>query len=319
MKIRNCLFPGILLVLCGSVALADDARLKALIVDGQNNHTVWPRATVMMKRYLEQSGRFEVDVYRSNPTWRGDRYPEDYALFTPAGTVSAEEPAPDPGFAPDFAQYDVVISNFGHEAAAWPKATRAAFESYVGSGGGFVSVHAANNSFPDWLEYNRMIGLGGWGGRNESHGPYIYFDEGGELIRDMSEGRGGAHGERHEFLVTLREPHPITSGMPDAWMHTRDECYDRLRGPAENLTVLASALCSLDNRGSGRHEPMLMVIRYGEGRVFHTTLGHDVTSLESVGFIASFLRGTEWAATGHVTLPVPDDFPTSDQPSARPY
>lgn len=319
MRIRNCLFPGILLVLCGSVALADDARLKALIVDGQNNHRVWPRATIMMKRYLEETGRFEVDVYRSNPTWRGDQYPDDYAMFTPADTVSAEEPAPDPGFAPAFAQYDVIISNFGSAAADWPETTKAAFESYVGDGGGFVTVHSANNSFPDWLEYNRMTGLGGWEGRNESHGPYVYYSDAGELLRDTSEGRGGAHGKRHEFLVTLREPHPITGGMPDAWMHTRDECYDRLRGPAENMTVLATALCSLESGGSGRHEPVLMIIRYGEGRVFHTTLGHDVTSLESVGFIASLLRGTEWAATGSVTLPVPDDFPTAGQSSARPH
>jgi type 1 glutamine amidotransferase len=289
----------------------------ALIVDGQNNHSVWPKSTVMMKHYLEQSQRFEVDVYRSNPTWRGEKHPDYYAMYTPEGTVSTETPASDDNFGPNFADYDVVISNFGNSAAEWPQATRTAFESFVRAGGGFVSVHAANNSFPDWPEYNKMIGLGGWGGRTEKHGPYVYFDADGKLVRDMSEGRGGAHGNRHDFQVTLRDVHPITEGMPEVWMHTKDECYDRLRGPAENLTVLATAYCSIEEGGTGRHEPMLMTIQYGEGRVFHTTLGHEDYSFESVGFLVTFLRGAEWAATGEVTVPIPEDFPTADESSAR--
>ena len=40
-------------------------KMKALIVDGQNNHAVWPKSTVMMKQYLEQSGLFEVEVART--------------------------------------------------------------------------------------------------------------------------------------------------------------------------------------------------------------------------------------------------------------
>jgi type 1 glutamine amidotransferase len=298
---------------------ADSNRLRALIVDGQNTHRVWPKSTVMMKRYLEQSRRFEVDVYRSNPTWRGERHADYYAIFTPDGTESAENPEPDEHFSPDFSKYDVVISNFGGRAADWPQATRTAFESYVEAGGGFVVVHSASNSFPDWAEYNKMIALGGWGDRDEKHGPYVYFDDDGKLVRDMSKGRGGEHGNRHEFQVTLRETHPITDGMPSVWMHTKDECYEKLRGPAMKLTILASAYCSLESGGAGRHEPVLMTVRYGDGRVFHTTLGHEDYSLESVGFIATFLRGAEWAATGKVTLPVPEDFPTADEASARPF
>jgi len=292
---------------------SDGELLKALIVDGQNNHSVWPKSTVMMKHYLEQTQRFEVEVYRSNPTWRGDKHPDYYAMHTPEGTVSAEDPAPDENFAPDFEDYDVVVSNFGGEAADWPEATRVAFESYMKVGGGFVAVHAANNSFPDWLEYNKMIALGGWGGRTEKHGPYVHYDNDGKLLRDMSEGRGGTHGNKHEFQITLRDVHPITAGMPDVWMHTKDECYEKLRGPAENLTVLATAYCSVEEGGAGRHEPILMTIQYGEGRVFHTTLGHEDYSFESVGFVSTFLRGTEWAATGEVTIPVPEDFPTPDE------
>jgi len=298
---------------------ADSNRLRALIVDGQNNHSVWPKSTVMMKHYLEQSQRFEVEVYRSNPTWNGDKHPDYYAMYTPEGRVSAEDPAPDKNFAPDFEDYDVVVSNFGGRAANWPEATRVAFESYMKTGGGLVVVHAANNSFPDWLEYNKMIALGGWGGRTEKHGPSVYFDDDGKLVLDKSEGRGGAHGNKHEFQITLRDVHPITAGMPDAWMHTKDECYEKLRGPAMNLTILASAYCSVESGGAGRHEPVLMTIQYGDGRVFHTTLGHEDYSFESVGFVSTFLRGAEWAATGEVTIPIPENFPTADQSSANPF
>jgi hypothetical protein len=56
-------------------------------------------------------------------------------------------------------------------------------------------------------------------------------------------------------------------------------------------------------------EPMLMALTFGEGRVFHTTLGHDVTAMSGIGFVVTLLRGTEWAATGKVTQPVPADFP----------
>jgi len=60
-----------------------------------------------------------------------------------------------------------------------------------------------------------------------------------------------------------------------------------------------------------------MAIDYQDGRIFHSTLGHAAYSCEGVGFITTFLRGTEWAATGKVTIKVPDDFPTADKSTTR--
>jgi type 1 glutamine amidotransferase len=113
--------------------------------------------------------------------------------------------------------------------------------------------------------------------------------------------------------------HPITKGMPEQWLHAQDECYDRLRGPAENMTILATAYSAEEFKGTQRHEPMLMVIDFGEGRIFHTTLGHEDYSFEGVGFIVSLLRGCEWAATGEVTIPIPDDFPTAENATTRKF
>jgi hypothetical protein len=112
-------------------------------------------------------------------------------------------------------------------------------------------------------------------------------------------------------------------GLPAAWLHAQDELYSELRGPAENLTVLATAYADTSKGGSGKHEPILMTIIYGKGRVFHTVLGHAggdsaQPAMECVGFIATFQRGAEWAVTGDVKQTVPDDFPQFNTESKWP-
>ncbi len=300
---------------------APAAHLKALIVDGQNNHTAWPKSTIIMRDDLIASGRFDVEIARTKYTWNG----KQEAAFLPLAGVGPTEDLPtaktDPDFKPDFSKYDVVISNFGYQAAPWPVETQLALEKFVRTGGGFVSIHAADNCFPDWPEYNRMIGLGGWGGRNEKSGPYVYMDRDGRIVRDPQPGSCGGHGPVNDFLITLRDlKHPITQGLPEHWMHASDECYSQLRGPAENMVILATAAEPEKLREAGRNEPMLMAIGYHNGRVFHSTLGHHAASFECVGFKVTFLRGTEWAATGKVTLSeVPANFPQPTATSSVPF
>ncbi len=70
--------------------------------------------------------------------------------------------------------------------------------------------------------------------------------------------------------------------------------------------------------GSGEHEPLLMTIQFGNGRVFHTTLGHDAEAIKGMAFQVTLQRGTEWAATGDVTLPsVGSDQLSDAEPSLR--
>jgi type 1 glutamine amidotransferase len=285
----------ITLLLTALTSQSQAATMKALIIDGQNNHD-YKTTTPHLKKLLEETGLFTVDVATS-PAAKGDIK----------------------SFRPKFADYKVVISNYNGEP--WSDQTKTDFENYVKNGGGFVSVHAADNSFPEWPAYNEMIGLGGWGERNEKSGPYLRLRD-GKWTHDTTPGRGGSHGRQHEFLMTTRAPeHPIMRGLPAKWMHSKDELYDRLRGPAKNVTVLASAMSAKETNGSGEEEPLLMTLNYGQGRVFHTALGHnngaDLLAQKCVGFIATFQRGTEWAATGQVTQKVPTDFPTETSVKLR--
>ncbi len=272
-----------------STAVAAD-KIKVLIVDGQNNHD-WRTITPLLKTIIEESGIFTVQV----------------------------DTAPGKGvenWQPKFSDYAVVVSNYNGEL--WSPSTQEAFEKFVSGGGGFVSVHAADNAFPESKAYNEMIGVGGWGGRSEKSGPYLRWRQ-NTWTTDPTPGRGGSHGSQHEFLLQNRAPeHPIMAGLPAAFLHRRDELYDRLRGPAKNVAVLASAMSPKEKGGSGEEEPLLMAIPFGQGRVFHSALGHGVEAVKCVAFAVTLQRGIEWAATGKVTMKVPAEFPDDKASKARP-
>jgi type 1 glutamine amidotransferase len=273
-------------------AVAVAAPMKALIVDGQNAHN-WKETTPILKKLLEETGLFTVDVATS------PAHGQDMS-----------------GFQPDFAAYKLVVLNY--QGDNWPKATRKAFVDYVANGGGVVVYHFACAAFPKWKEYNQIIGVGGWGDRNETAGPYLCWRD-GQIVRATDPpGKAGFHGAQQPFQVVVRQPdHPITRGLPKVFMHPADELYCRLRGPAENVEVLATAFAPKQKGGTDEHEPMLMTISYGKGRVFANMLGHAGEQLKSVAFIATFQRGAEWAATGAVTQPLPPDLPGPDRPSIR--
>ena len=273
---------------------AEAAPIRVMILDGASAAAYhdWKLTTQIMKRELEEGGLFDVTVVSAPPA---------------DGDFSS--------FHPDFARYQVVLSNY--DTQDWPAPLKAQFETYMKNGGGLVVVHGADNAFPAWAAFNEMTGIGGWRQRDAPAGPKWYFKD-GKLTSDSAPGPAGLHGRRKPFRITVRAPeHPIMRGLPPVWMHAPDELYTRLRGPGKDMTVLATAYADPANRGTGFDEPMLMALNWGKGRIFHTTLGHDALALSCVGFITTLRRGAEWAATGKVTQKVPKDFPTADTVSYR--
>lgn len=293
---------SLLLLLAGFLFLSSGqiqaANYKALIVTGQSNH-YWEGSFPILKDLLVQTKLFTVDV-----------------ATTPAkgGDMST--------FQPDFKKYNLVVVDYNGDS--WSAKTNAAFLDFVKNGGGVVIYHEADNSFPNWKEYNEIIGLGGWGNRSAKDGPYVYYKRNKLVIDSVSTGPTGSHGPQHEYVVKARNTeHPIMKGLPTSWIHGKDELYGTLRGPGKNMEILATAFADTSKKGSGRDEPLLMTLQYGKGKIFHTALGHvgkDAThpATECVGFIVTFQRGAEWATTGKVTQAIPVDFPNIAAPSLRP-
>jgi len=317
-KCRRLSFAVICTFVLACTSLLAEDSLKVLIITGQNNHN-WKENSPIIKWILEDSGRFTVDmsttpeaVPNAPRTPKGILTPDQKAKHETEMSKWKEKKAEIEKageeawktWRPKFSDYDVVLSDYNGKL--WPDNVRADFIKYVQNGGGLVIVHAADNSFAEWPEYNEMIGVGGWGGRNEKSGPMIRWKD-GKVVFDTTPGAGGTHGKQHEFIVETRDAeHPIMKGLPLKWKHAQDELYSKLRGPAKNLAVLATAFADPAQNGTGENEPIFMTISYGKGRVFHTVLGHGALAMSGLGFQVTLVRGTEWAATGKVTVAKPD-------------
>ena len=274
-------------------SLFKPGAIRALILTGQNNHD-WRATTPLLRTMLLNTGRFDVRVNEE-----------------PTGMTSAT-----------LAPYDVVILNYN--GPRWGPVAEKALEEFVRSGRGLVGVHGANWAFsglvvlgdgsvpteilePPWREYKRMVG-GVWSDQAPASG----------------------HAPRHKFRVkTVDRKDPITEGLATSF-EADDELYHNIHmafdvhvlatayddpsnkpEPAENTVKDAGdqktrrshgagTMPHLDMNPTGRDEPVLWTIRYGKGRTFYTTLGHDVQAMQMPGFTTTFVRGVEWAATGIV-------------------
>lgn len=230
--------------------------IRTLLLTGENNHN-WRYTSRLHKETLEATGRFDVTI--------------------------ADDPAAALADADALASYDLIVLDYNGPRLG--EAAEKNFTRAVEGGTGLVVIHAANNAFNGWTDYERMCGL---------------------LWR-----AGAGHGKFHEFDVRIVDAdHPITKGLGDLKAHP-DELYHNLSnaGGAEFRT-LADAFDAAEIGGSGKHEPAAIVLTYGEGRVFHTPLGHVWTGVESTKasvadpqFRALLARGAEWAGTGEVTIP----------------
>lgn len=227
-----------------------------------------------------------------------------------------------------FSNYHLIVSSYLGQNM--PDNIKADFDEYISAGGNLVIVHQGVLSHEEWPQFHKMIGLGWY---KAGAGKHIFWDgENGVWVETPPyHGVGPGHGKQHEFVIKVRnEEHPVTKGMPQEWLHAMDEFYHGLRGPAENIEVLASSYSDKKTWGSGDHEPIAWTVSYGKGRIFVTMLGHafreelawvvegvnhfenKTKAIYCVGFQTLFARGAEWAATGRVTTAIPENFPAKN-------
>jgi len=242
------------------------AKIQTLIITGQNRHD-WRAVSPQLRKLLEDTGRFEV---RITEEFRGA---SDDTL----------------------ARYDLVILNYENKNLPewrWGAQAEKALVDYVkAKGKGLVIYHFSLAAFDGWAEFEQLSG-GNWRPSN------------------------GHHSARHDFTLKVTDAsHPITRGLPAEMIVKSDELYANLRWqPKENYRILATAYddhalyqgkARQPIPGAGIDHPMLWVHEPGKGRVFVNALGHDLAAVANPAFIATFLRGAEWVATGAVTLVPP--------------
>src|SRR5690349_20794026 len=178
----------------GSV-LPAQSRIKVLLVTGQSNqYHNWEVSSPIVRRLLEDSGRFAVTVATTPP--KGAAPNQDMSSFTPK-----------------FSDFQAVVLDY--EGFEFAPPVKQAFVDYVENGGGLVVLHAADNAFPGWAEYNEMIGVGGWGGftpgyasRTKAAGPKIRWRD-GKMVLDNDTPGTAQRPAPHDYLMTVRAPdHP---------------------------------------------------------------------------------------------------------------
>jgi type 1 glutamine amidotransferase len=253
-------------------------KIQVLIVTGRDDHD-WRGATPLMRQYLDAAGIFET------------RIAEEFRDASPESLKP----------------YDVAVLVYADKFPEdrWTDRSRAALLDFVRSGKGLVVYHHSSTAFKDWPEFARMCGGNYYGGAH--------------------------HSPIHDFTVDVVDrDHPITRGLKKSFAQPQDELYANMQmQPAGSYHVLATAWddhalyhgkSRVPITGPGANEPLLWTVEAGQGqagkgRVFATMIGHSAKATQSPGWIATFTRGVEWAATGNVTQPVAADM--AEQRSAK--
>jgi len=236
-------------------------------------------------RVLILSGRNNHDWQKTTPLLKD--------LLAKCGRFGVVETTEAPGTltAADLARYDVLVSNwtpYPDTARLWPPETEQAFLDFVRQGGGFVVIHAAACTFQEWPEFQQINGLT-WQNGQTGHTRYDTFQ-----------------------VSVEDQDHPIARGLTDFLI--TDELYQNMVQVAgHDLHTVWKAYSAPEKGGRGEFEPVLVCTRFGEGRGVNFVLGHDVAAMSNVGFQTLLLRSAEWAATGQVTLPAPEDWPAAGE------
>jgi hypothetical protein len=259
---------------------AGPPKIKTLLITGGvvGGHD-WKTVSPLLKKALEDTGRFDVRVVEE---------------FRGGGPESLEG-------------YDLVVLNYydaNRPEFQWSDRAKNALLDYVRSGKGLVMYHFSTAAFVNWPEYEKLSG-GNWRPNNGHHSAAHDFE-----VDIKDSGHPITKGLRAKFRQPNDELYANLRWQPEGTYHVLATAYD------EHKLYQGKARQPIP--GDGIHQPMLWTLDYGKGRVFATVLGHDGPAVKTPAFVVTFTRGAEWAATGAVTLPIPPRMAEGNQSSNLP-
>ena len=238
-------------------------KIRVLILTGSSDWShPWQGTAPFMQGILMNTGRFDVKL-------------DEEVTGITAATL---------------ANYDVLVDYY--YGPRWGDVTEHAVEDFVRSGKGLVGVHG--------VTYGPFFGQAGGSAtepRRLEGEPWAAFSD---MIGMTWKLENIGHAKRHIFVVEwVDRDHPISRGLPPTFV-ANDELY-HLIDLKPNAHVLASAFDDPNNPGgTGKVQPAIWTVPFGQGRVVMIVLGHDLLAMSQPGFMDAFARSVEWAATGSV-------------------
>ena len=165
--------------------------------------------------------------------------------------------------------YDGIV--FASTTGDLPLPDREAFLKWIKSGGAFIGIHSATDTFHGYQPFIEMIG-----GEFSAHGPQLKVT-----------------------LISEDRKHPATKGF-DKTAEIFDEIYTFKNFRRETVQLLLSLdknpnQNDKENFGKQGFYPIAWCRKYGKGRVFYTALGHREDVLESEMFKKHLLGGIQWS------------------------
>lgn len=236
-----------------SSPLQAQGPIRALCLLGGEHH-FYERNMGELVKQLERLIPLRADLVRI------DRPPQGRPLAEKATLASNPAVLADPNLR---TRYDVILAYHQESFTALDDKERDGLLNFVRSGGGWVGIHSAADSFKTWDEYIRMVG-----GRFESHPP----------LGDIT-------------VQRVLGDHPILDGIND--FSLKDEFYHLDSCSLTDKEILLVG----QSPGDKKTRPVAWARRYGFGKVFYTILGHGPDTFANPNFMRLIKQAVQWAAT----------------------
>lgn len=225
---------------------------------------------VAIKMLGEKTGAYEAVVSNDLANFEADKIKEYDAICFLNTTMEV--------FLPAKGQWDKMSDEEKKAATEKDARLKENLLNFVKSGGGFVGIHAASDTFYKWPEYGEMLGA--------------YFN---------------GHPWRHNTDVSImvekgKEKNPIVAGLNGEPLNFKEEIY-QFKDPYDSSKL--NMLLRLDPEKSDKNVSGIKrddkdfgvswTKSYGKGRVFYCSLGHNDYIYYNPKVLGVYLAGIQWA------------------------